>query len=457
MAIYSLQLLRRTFVYNISSRSFSSKCAEGLKSSLFISGERAKDTFVVVVPHLDFDQRFENLPLLEENLRRRRMKLNAAEMKDSWEFYKDWNAKKLLLQENFSKVRKQLNEMQKSKESSENNLELQKLQHYENMLKDDLSTVKKNVWSMEDNVIGQLLQLPNYIHPETPDIEENIFITDQEISPPASDHLEVGARLNNLEYFNQFTCYLKNEAALFELAVSDFFLDKFIENGFIQFSNPDFARSVLNEGIGLPPGDDSESFLLEQSESNNELLHLCGGASLFPFCGYHAKHSVSHEYLPVRYVASGRRYSPQTPPLPGLYSVFQSTSVHFFIGTSQDSLYQEFESVTSQMQTLYSSLGLKFKIVKQPAHSVKNWETLGLSFQVFSPHHGVFVEVGNVSVIDDFISKRLRMFYADKTGELFLKVVSGTVVNAQTLLALCLERSEHSLLVPDILKDYFIT
>lgn len=426
-------------------------------SSLLISGQRAEDTFVVVIPHLDFDQRFSNFAQLEENIKKRKLNFNVTEMKESWDFYKDWNDKKLKLQENFNESGKRLGKVLKLEENEENIKERDKLERYRKILKDELNEVKKNVWSLEDTVLGELLSLPNNLHPNAPDKEEEMFLFDKENIEHSCNHLQVGVELDCLEYRTKQNYFLKNEAALFELAVADLFVKKCIEHGFMRFSNPDFTRSVLSEGVGLGADDASELYLLENTESNNDRLHLCGGASIFPFCGFHAKHAVPKHLLPVRYIAAGRRYSPVTGTLPGLYSVHQTTSVQAFVATfGEEELYNEFESCVQIFSDIFCDLGLKFKVVRQPPHLFKNWESLRVSLQVFSPHEQLFVEVGNISLVDDFISKRLRMYYIDKQ-EHFLQVLSATVVNTQTLLALCLERSQGKLYIPDVVKNFMIS
>lgn len=426
-------------------------------SSLLISGQRAEDTFVVVIPHLDFDHRFNNFSQLDENIKRRKLNLNLTEMKESWDFYKDWNDKKLKLQENLNESGKRLSKVLNLEDNEEKFKEKDKLERYRKIIKDELQDVKKNVWSLEDTVICELLSLPNNLHPQVPDTEEQISSFDKESIDQSFSHLQAGVELNCLEYRNRQNYFLRNEAALFELAVADLFVNKCLEHGFVRFSNPDFTRSVLSEGVGLSADDASELYLLENTESNNDRLHLCGGASIFPFCGFHAKHSVPKHLLPVKYVAAGRRYTPVTGSLPGLYSVNQTTSVQAFVATfGEEELYNEFESCVTIFSSIFCSLGMKFNVVRQPPHLFKNWESLRVSFQVYSPHEKLFVEVGHISLVNDFISKRLKMCYIDK-NEGFLKVLSGTVVNTQTLLALCLERSQNKLFVPDVVKDFMIT
>lgn len=425
------------------------------KSSLFISGERASDTFVAVVPYLDFDERFSNFALLEENIKRRGLNMDVAKMKDTWDFYSSWNSKKLKLQANLECIGKQLTDYLKMGEEKKADVEI--LERHKNLLKEDLIQVRKNVWSMEDNVICELLNIPNTLHAGAPETEVEMYKFDKENISKGFDHLFMGRKLDCVEYRNKLTCFLKNQAALLELAVPEFFTDCFSKEGFIRFSNPDFTRSVLAEGVGLPPCNSSELFLLEQTEGNNDHLFLCGGASLFPFCGFHAKQTLPKKSLPVKYIATGRRYIPLPDKLQGLYSANQSTCVQIFVAThSEEAIYCEFQSSVDKACQVYNTLGLNFKVIKQTPLSYKNWESLRASIQVFSPYHKDFIEVGHISLIDDYVSKRLRMCYTDKTDELFLRVVSGTIINVHSIIALCLERSNTDMFIPEVVRNYMI-
>ncbi|XP_054261039.1 serine--tRNA synthetase-like protein Slimp [Macrosteles quadrilineatus] len=456
MAKYFKLFKKPLFLIRPMVRPFSSSLEDQPKSSLFISGKRAQDTFVAVVPHIDFDERFKDINSLSDNIKRRKLNLNAKELSQSWLFYKDWNDKRNKLQNNLDETGRRMRELLK-KEESEAKEEMKRLERLREILKKDIHEVKENIWGMEDNVIGSLLKLPNHLHKLAPENEENVyFLNNESNASKGVDHLKVGEDLNILKYYDQFTYFLKDEAAMFELALSDFCIDKLVRKDFIQFSNPDFTRSSLAEGVGTVPNDTSELFLLENTEANNDRLHMCGGASIFPFCGFHAKQVVQKDSLPVRYVASGRQYKQTTSSLPGLYSVHQSTSVQVFIATWSDKeMNEEFNSCLKVFEELFNEFGLKFRIVIQPPHTYKSWDSLRASLQVFSHLNKSFIEVGHLSLIDDFISKRLRMCYNDKKGELFLKVISGTVINAQSFLALCLERSQQKLFVPENLRHFF--
>ena len=69
-----------------------------------------------------------------------------------------------------------------------------------------------------------------------------------------------------------------------------------------------------------------------------------------------------------------------------------------------------------------------------------------VSFEMFAPSVQRFVEVGDVSAFDQFLSKRLMLKY-DTGGSLKnLFVVSGTAVNVTKVIGCILEQTQGKLI-----------
>lgn len=440
----------------------SRQCVDRFSSSaLYVSNDKAREIYSVVVPYLDCEQRFKDLHTLEENLQKRGLNVNVNEIKELWEFYKQWAKSKEILETKRLQVTVEMRKATKLKESETKEKEMKRLELQSKLLKEDLKDVNKTVWGIEEVVILQALGLPNDLHPNTPSEEVVMQESKQETEiTEGKDHLIVGNDLNCVDYRNAVTCYLKNDAAQFELAVGSFFQDQFTSEMFIPFSNPDFAKSVLIEGASLLPLNPHDALLLKATDQGlHNTLHLAGGASLFSFCAFHAKRNVTSDSLPARYITVGRHYNPKpNNNLGGLYSIWQSHSAEVFIALHNDNIKMksEFDKTLELLYQIYNTLGLNFRIVNQPAKLLQPWESLRSSIQVYSYTNETFIEVGHLSIIDDFISKRLRMGYLDKKKDKFLKLVSGTVVNIPVLLALCLERSNDRLFFPEVVNKFKI-
>lgn len=69
-----------------------------------------------------------------------------------------------------------------------------------------------------------------------------------------------------------------------------------------------------------------------------------------------------------------------------------------------------------------------------------------VSFEMFAPSENRFIEVGDVSAFDQFLSKRLMLKYDAGNSLKNLFVVSGTAINVTKVMACMLEQTQGKLI-----------
>lgn len=67
-------------------------------SALFVTGDKAKETFAVLTPVLNFDERFNNFQEIHENIRRRKLTVNFDDLKSEYELYSSIKERKKALE-----------------------------------------------------------------------------------------------------------------------------------------------------------------------------------------------------------------------------------------------------------------------------------------------------------------------------------------------------------------------
>lgn len=313
------------------------------------------------------------------------------------------------------------------------------------MLRQDLKDLLQAFWEVEEKTMINCLALPNDLHPKTPLSEDSVII--QKTSPRDSaklDHLQVGKDL--IDYRSPHWYYLKNSAAVFDQALTNYFLHGLKNAKFIPMVAPDFSCAALVEGCGVLP---KNSLRLKPIEEN---MHLVGGASLPALSAFYSKFSLPYRIFPVRHVTGGKKYSPANGS--GLFGVWQRTCVEFFVACpSSTSLDSELENVLENLKGLYEKLGWDYRLVFLPAPQLNFCESFRASFQMFSCSLNDYVEVGCVSVSGSFLAERLSMQFGklDKSKG-FCHTLSGTAVDVTSVLACLLENNVtnllHSPLVP---------
>lgn len=430
-------------------------------SVLYISGKRANKTFSYLTPYLDIDEQLSNIDALERNLTSRHFKKKASEYVKLWEFYKltaqDVNKLEYKVKEIGSSLQKYYENKNMSKNEQQ---EFEKFKTQLSIAKEDYKSMRDTLWDLDERIIEQLMKLPNNLDEKTP-LDCPVVI--KTVGVPCSlnkestkCHTEIGKRLNLLEYKNPMECYLLNEATLFELGLVRFAGQILAQNEMLNIAGLDFARSFIVEASGLDHENLLDSFVVkndDETSQNENQLHLVGSASLISFLSMHAKQHIQARDFPAKYYTTGRQYVPLleniTPA--GLYTLCQTTSVQAFTLVKSEKptdYYDEFNNLVNNVCTLYDNICDHYRIVLKPAPQLATAETMRLSFELWSPFLGQYVEVGHVSKYDTYLSKRLLITYQSTTGRAYPKVISGTVLSVHRLLACLLEQDPNKFSIP---------
>ncbi|XP_071453180.1 serine--tRNA synthetase-like protein Slimp [Hetaerina americana] len=460
-------LMRTKVRYFVKCYTYNQRC--GISSALFMTGDQAKNNFSFISPVLDFDSKFQNISLLEKNVQLRGIPVNVHSLKRMWDFQEGIRATKKKIEEKRLEITKSIKELQKS-ESPEVISEIEKLKLLSQKVRQELKVVAAALWDLEGKVVPKFLSIPNVLHERTPEEKEELIHSFMD--PPRKiqelSHIDIGNSLGVLKCIGPLCCYLKNEAVKFEMESIKFFVERLKDCRYVQFSNPDFVKSIVVEGTGLDQEDPFASFILgrdasdDLDEQNPNRLHLVGGASIAPFCSYFSKQLTVHP-LPIKLFTIGRQYNSYPIQTKGsLLHSCQASAVQFFVGLQNCAVSETsfFDQMLAFLVSAYQDFGYHFRVVYVPAEKLASWESLKASIQMYSSYLQSYIEVGNVSVCEDYISKRLLMYHdVPGVGADFFRIVTGTVISIPEVLACVLEDpSNHKygkLFLPPHLDNLF--
>lgn len=453
------------------SRAVRCQCLRRYGSALYMTGDEAKGIFSVLTPHIDIEDRFNDMSALKRSVELRGMQIDVDDLKHLWEILKTVEADKHTIETRRVDIANRMKELRRDSDVATE--EIEKLKFQGKLLREDLKATVKAVWELQKKVVTKVLSLPNNLHSDTPNEGTKIVteVRHESVMNHAESHVGIGKKLGILDFVNPTCYYLQGDAALFELCVLEYFAEKFGSNGFIKFCNSDFGRSVVVEGCGLDHEDPSVTYILQDTgdilhTKDVNRLHLVGGASLPSFCSFHAKQMIPVTALPLRLLAVGRQYTPNSQKLDetnfsGLFGACQAAAVELFISTADDlsNMMDEFDRTVAAVTDMYKEFGFPFRVVYVPAQSLRLYESLRASFQMYSSYLQSYIEIGHVSVCDDYISKRLLIRYEVKNKPRFTRIVSGTVVSVPRLLGCVLElhheaESFHSIPFPQAVRRH---
>lgn len=436
------------------------KTVRQYRSVLYLTGNRATDTCAVVTPQIDVDKLLKNVETLEDSVKRRGCDVNVSEMSEIWKFISMMKDTMKILEDRKMILFDTIKEIKSNDANSET--EIEKLRIHTKILKDDLKAMKHALLPIQENFMLNILSLPNSIHHKTPN-GENFQIDKFGEVPRKSEksHIEIGTELDILNFSGPYNYYLKKDAAVFELCAKFYFSERLRNFGYVQFSNPDFMKSAIVEGCGLDYTNPNEIFILHQNEDakvNEMRLHLTGGGSLFAFIAYHARNVVIPKMFPLRYFCMGRQYKPVPENSDkGLFQVSQASVVEIFVATKdcEKEANIELEKILNEVTEIYKAVGYHLRTSYCPVENLLSSESLRISFEMFSSHLNCYIEVGYISVSDNYISKRLQFSYKEKEDH-FPKIISGTILNVPKLLGCVLENNvKDHFQFPDVLKNIF--
>ncbi|XP_045771288.1 serine--tRNA synthetase-like protein Slimp [Maniola jurtina] len=422
-------------------------------SALFINGPKATDNFVYVTPHIDFPERIKQKDVLKSELRKRQSKINLDKLENLWFVYEELKSRKTELDKKKVEVSMELGNLLKEGSTGDS---VEKLKIQVALLKENIKKLKVPLWSAEEMAIVESLKLSNSIHPLTPDGGRNILFEYSSRPSNNKNHLKIGKDYNLINFTKNENYYLLGDAAVFELGANFYFSKILKQKNFIQFSNPDFTKSLVIEGCGTDHTNPDSTFILhhnEDTEGNSDnRLHLTGAGSLYSFFAYHTKNVLYNKVLPLKYFTIGRQYVPSPIEESSLLHASQSSVVEMFIATkSSTELYEVFDQVINITRDLYTQLGYHFRLSLVPANELNMWESLRLAIEMYSSSHKGYVEVGNISLSGDFISKRLMFTYTEEKQTKFPHILSGTILNVPKFLACVLEQN-NDFVVPELFR-----
>ena len=356
-----------------------------------------------------------------------------------------------------------------------------------------VSQLEDELAQVDDKLFSLASAVPNDTHPLAPLGPESAAVVlsthgpDPIPSSPLRDHvsicrdlglldLEAGAAVTGSSWY-----YLLHEAAMLEMALTNYGLSIALDHGFTPVTTPDVVRSDVVRRCGFQPRDNADPPVAQMyhlsttdlpSPSYPELV-LSGTAEI-PLAGMFANKILSLADLPIKVVGLGRAFRAEAgargTETRGLYRVHQFTKLELFaVSRSAQS-----EKIMEEMQRvqieIFSGLGFPFRCVelaaypsvdvvwRRPAHgsaSVLDMpsEELGASayrkydIEAWMPGRGSWGEISSLSNCTDYQARRLHIRHRPapsspppaSTSLPFAHTLNGTAVAVPRLIVALLE------------------
>ncbi len=343
-------------------------------------------------------------------------------------------------------------------------------------LKADVSEREETLKALDEAVHARLARIPNMTHPEAPigqteDANKTIRTWGEprkfEFTP--KDHVEIGKALDLIDFeagakvSGHGFYFLKNDAALLDLALQQFAMRKLISEGFTPVITPDLARNSILEGIGFNPrGNETQVYSIEQTD-----LSLVGTAEI-TLGGLHADEVLDAEQLPIKYVGLSHCFRTEAGAAgrasKGLYRVHQFTKVEMFAFTEgslevSGAMHRELLRIEEE---IFQALGIPYRVLDICSGDLGGPAYRKYDLEAWMPGRGEGGEYGEVtstSDCTDYQSRRLNIRYkpAGQKGTRFVHTLNGTAVALSRAILAIIEnyqQADGTIEVPEALRPW---
>ncbi|GLB35940.1 putative seryl-tRNA synthetase [Lyophyllum shimeji] len=362
-------------------------------------------------------------------------------------------------------------------------------------LKGEVSELEAALAVMENELLTLALAIPNDTHSDSPLGPESSAVTIATHGPeplpsnPERDHVAICRKLGLFDLESGSTVtgsswyYLLNEAALLEIALTNYAMSIAIKHGFTPVLTPDVVRSDIASRCGFQPRDNSDPPMNQMYHLNTPPMSpelVLAGTSEIPLAGMFANKVFPSTTLPLKVVGMGHSFRAEAgargTDTRGLYRVHQFTKVELFAVTTEDGSEAMMKELLDVQKTILDGLGLPFRILDMPTEELGASAYQKHDMEVWMPGRGSWGEVSSLSNCTDYQARRLHIRYRRQTARTeaespssspttlpFAHTLNGTAAAVPRLIVALLENGavydEHgeltSIRLPMTLKPFW--
>jgi seryl-tRNA synthetase len=352
-------------------------------------------------------------------------------------------------------------------------------------LRERKSIMEAEIKTVEAELHAALLTIPNMTHPDAPvggTPADNKVL--RRVGEPRKfdfapkDHVALAEALDLVDFEagasvagNKFY-FLKNEAALLEVALVQYALHKLVARGYVPVITPDLARVEVLEGIGFMPRDPNPETRQVYTVADSD---LCLIATAEITLGGMLRDKILEEpKLPLKYVGLSHCFRTEAGApgrdTKGLYRVHQFTKVEMFAFCTPEQSEALHLEILAIEEEIFRELGLAYHVLDTctgdlggPAYRKYDLEAWMPCRGEIDPAtkrpKGEYGEVTSTSNCTDFQARRLGIRHrpGGQKGTRFVHTLNGTAVAVTRALVAILEnyqQADGSVVVPEVLRQW---
>ena len=329
-------------------------------------------------------------------------------------------------------------------------------------IKEDVKQKEEELKTVEQEFNALMLNLHNIPLDNVPvgkDEDDNVVLEKKgrihKIDKP-KDHIELGEQFDLIDIKRaakvsgaRFS-YLKNEAAMLQMALIRFSFDFLVKKGFVPLITPVMIKPDMALGMGyIEQSDEQEAFYLPKDD-----LYLIGTAEQI-IGTMHANEVL--EDLPKRYVGFStcfrREAGSYGKDTKGILRVHQFDKIEMFSFCKPDDSDKEHEYLLSLEQEMMDKLKIPYQVVQMCTGDLGRPSANTYDIESWMPGQDKYRETHSSSNCTDFQARRLNIKTKDKK---FVHTLNATAFAIGRTLIAILENNQtkNGIKIPKALQKY---
>ncbi|WP_259114214.1 serine--tRNA ligase [Candidatus Karelsulcia muelleri] len=341
------------------------------------------------------------------------------------------------------------------------NRKLNEVRNYSSFLKEKLKINLFLIKKIKNKIFEIIIKIPNLTFEEVKKNYKEILYKREILNnyKKKIDHWELGEKFKLFSTKkgaiisgNGFNVFI-NKGALLQRSLIQFFLEKNLSSGYIEYVLPYIVNINSVYGTGQIPDKKSQMY-------NIDNLYLIPTGEV-PLINIFKNNIFKESELPIKattYTSCFRRESGSYgSKVRGLNRLHQFDKVEIVqISTCKDS-YLSFNDMVNHIKSLLRSLNLPFRIIRLCGKDLGFTSALTYDFEVYSPGQKKWLEVSSVSNCINFQSNRLKLRYRTFDGKIKLcHTLNGSSLAIPRIISAILENNQYKnyIILPKVLIKY---
>jgi seryl-tRNA synthetase len=249
--------------------------------------------------------------------------------------------------------------------------------------------------------------------------------------------------------------FYKGKGAKLQRALINFFLDRALDSGYIEYQPPLLVNEDSGYGTGQLPDKDGQMYHV--TEDN---LYLVPTAEV-PITNIYRNVILKAADLPIKNVAYSSCFRREAGSwgahVRGLNRLHQFDKVEIVHIAAVESSYAVLEEMRAHVASLIRDLELPFRILRLCGGDMSFTSALTYDFEVYAAAQKRWLEVSSVSNFESFQANRMKLRYKDADGNTVIAhTLNGSALALPRIVAALLENNQgpEGIRIPKALVPY---